>query len=143
MIYAEFAANKQRINQQSYFDTLNHLKVAIKNKCQGLFSRKPWLLHDNAQLHTATLVVGLLENFHWEVFGHSPHSPDLAPSDYHLFPRLKKELGGKRFATHSELVSEVNHMLQNLGTQFYHEGIEKLVARMNECLDCDGNYIEK
>jgi len=33
-------------------------------------------------------------DFWWEQFDHPPYSPDLAPSDYHLFPRLKKELGG-------------------------------------------------
>ncbi len=143
LIYAEFATDKPRINQHSYFDTSNHLKVAIKNKGRDLLSRKPWLLHNNARSHTAALVVSLLENFHRKVFGHSPYSPDLAPSNYHLFPRPKKELRGKRFAMREELIAEVNRILQNLGAQFYCEGIEKLVARMNKCLDRDGNYIEK
>jgi hypothetical protein len=31
----------------------------------------------------------LLEHFNWELFDHSPYSPDLAPSDYHLFTYLK------------------------------------------------------
>ncbi len=143
LIYAEFATDKQRINQHSYFDTLNHLKVGIKNKRRGLLSRKPWLFHDNAQLHTAALVVGLLKNFPWEVFRHSPYSPDFAPSDYHLFPCLKKELGGKRFAMREELIAEVNRILQNLGAHFYREGIKNLVARMNKYHDRDGNYLEK
>ncbi len=124
LIYAEFATDKQKINQRSYFDSLNHLKVAIENKCRGLLSQKPWLLHDNARLHTAALVVGLLENFHWEVFGHSPYLPDLAPNDYHLFSHLKKEVGGKRFATCEELIAEVNRILQNLRVQFYCGGVE-------------------
>ena len=34
---------------------------------------------------------------------HPPHSPDLPPTDYHLFPNLKKHLCGLRFSTNDEL----------------------------------------
>ncbi|UYV82461.1 hypothetical protein LAZ67_21002278 [Cordylochernes scorpioides] len=30
-----------------------------------------------------------MENFKWEIFTHPPYSPELAPSDFHLFPALK------------------------------------------------------
>jgi transposase len=43
------------------------------------------LLHDNACQHTAACTQALLEHFNWELFDHPPYSPDLAPSDYHLF----------------------------------------------------------
>jgi hypothetical protein len=32
----------------------------------------------------------LLQEFSWEVFNHPPYSPDLAPSDFHIFLHLKK-----------------------------------------------------
>lgn len=32
----------------------------------------------------------------FELVGHPPHSPDLAPSDYRLFPKLKEYLRGKK-----------------------------------------------
>jgi hypothetical protein len=31
----------------------------------------------------------------FQCLDHPPYSPDLAPSDYHLFPGLKKQLKGK------------------------------------------------
>lgn len=34
----------------------------------------------------------------WGVIGHPPYSPDVAPSDFHMFPSLKKHLGGMKFA---------------------------------------------
>jgi hypothetical protein len=34
----------------------------------------------------------------FKILDHPPYSPDLAPSDFYLFPKLKKELRGKRFA---------------------------------------------
>ena len=41
--------------------------------------------HDNAQLHVAKKVKNLLKEYKWEVLTHSSYTPDLAPSDYHLF----------------------------------------------------------
>jgi transposase len=55
------------------------------------------LLHDNARPHTAAHTRALLGHFDWELFDHPPYSPDLAPSDYHLFTYLKKWLGSQRF----------------------------------------------
>lgn len=39
----------------------------------------------------------------WERLGHSPNSPNLAPSDSHLFSDLKKALNGRRFGSISEV----------------------------------------
>jgi hypothetical protein len=38
-----------------------------------------------------------LQEFGWEVFEHPAYSQDLAPSYFHLFPKLKEFLGGRRF----------------------------------------------
>ncbi|GFW93005.1 histone-lysine N-methyltransferase SETMAR [Trichonephila clavipes] len=48
--------------------------------------------HDNARPHTANRTTALVERFGWEMVSHPPYSPDLAPSDFHLFPELKKTL---------------------------------------------------
>ncbi|GBM09283.1 hypothetical protein AVEN_129823-1, partial [Araneus ventricosus] len=65
------------------------------------------LLHDNARPHTAAATQELLDQFGWEIFGHPPYSPDLAPSDFHLFLKLKEFLGGKRFGSDEELENAV------------------------------------
>jgi transposase len=59
-----------------------------KKNCVGPFITKGvkcWLLRDKARPHTAACTRALLEHFNWELFDHPPYSPDLAPSDYHLF----------------------------------------------------------
>jgi len=43
--------------------------------------RKVILLHDNARPHVKETLLEL----EWEVFPHSVYSPDIAPSNYHLF----------------------------------------------------------
>lgn len=55
-------------------------------------------------------------NFKWEIFNHSPYSPDLTPSAYYLFLQLKKSLGsedGGRGLTNSN------------GHAFVHRGYKK------------------
>ncbi len=65
-----------------------------KNCCQKVI-----LIYDSACPHTVQSIQTLLKDFHWEQFKQSPYSLDLMPSDYHLFPQLKKELDGQCFQT--------------------------------------------
>jgi transposase len=50
------------------------------------------LLHDNARPQTARATIDALEMLKIEVLSHPPYSPDLAPSDFHFFPHLKRDL---------------------------------------------------
>jgi len=58
-----------------------------------------------------------------------PYSPDLAPSEHHLFLHLKKFLGGKRFDDANDLKDAVQKWLTLQAAAFYEEGIQKLVPR--------------
>ncbi|UYV69359.1 hypothetical protein LAZ67_6003315 [Cordylochernes scorpioides] len=73
----------------------------------------------------------LLENFKWEIFTHTPYSPDLAPSDFDLFPALKLHLGGKHFANDGEVQAEANHWLRKRDTAWNNSGIKKLLQRFS------------
>uniref|UniRef100_A0A1Y1L879 Mos1 transposase HTH domain-containing protein n=1 Tax=Photinus pyralis TaxID=7054 RepID=A0A1Y1L879_PHOPY len=74
---------------------------------------------------------------------HPPYSPDLAPSDFHLFPKLKQALGGTRFRTGEELQDMVRTWLDEQAADLYEEGIIKLVPRYEKCLNRLGDYVEK
>jgi hypothetical protein len=67
-------------------------------------------------LITANRARELLRRYDWEVLDHPPYSPDLAPSDFHLFGPMKKHLGGRRFATDGEVQQAVMSWLQALDT---------------------------
>jgi hypothetical protein len=66
------------------------------------------ILHDNAHPHTATATQDLIATFVWEQFDYSPDSPDLAPSDFHVFMHLKTFLGGRPFHNNGEVKEAVN-----------------------------------
>jgi histone-lysine N-methyltransferase SETMAR len=87
------------ISAAAYCETLKKLRWAIHNKRRGMVTRRVCLLQDNARLHIARATHELLQSFKWEVLPHPRHSPDLAPSDYHLFSKLKESLAGKTFQT--------------------------------------------
>jgi len=72
-----------------------------------------------------------------------PYSPDLAPSDYHLFLHLKEFLGGKRFDDDDDLKDALRKRLTWQAVAFYGEGTQKLVPHYNKCLNNGGEYVEK
>ena len=101
------------------------------------------LLHDNARPHSAAQTQELITSFKWEQMDHSPYSPDLAPSDYHLFLHLKKFLGGKRFDDDGDLKDAVQECLTSQATAFYEEGIQERVPLYDKCLNINGDCVEK
>jgi histone-lysine N-methyltransferase SETMAR len=85
----------------------------------------------------------MLQEFGLEVFEHPAYSPDLAPSDFHLFPKLKEFLGGRRFKGDEEVNDAVKEWLNGLAAEVYEEGIQKLVTHYDKCLKVGGDYSEK
>ena len=86
VLLVDFMPRNTSINADAYCATLRRLRKAIQNRCRGKLSRGIVLIHDNARPHTARLTQNLLrDEFHWDTFDHPPYSPDLAPSDFHLF----------------------------------------------------------
>jgi transposase len=81
--------------------------------------------------------------FNWEIFGHPSYSPDLAPSDYHLFSKMKVWLATQHFHYNEELLDGVRNGLHNLAAPFFDEALHKLVSRYDKCLHVDGNCVEK
>jgi hypothetical protein len=88
------------------------------------------LLHNNACPHTATHTQSLLEHFIWELFDHRSYSPDLAPSDYHLFTYLKNWLGSQYFNNTEELLEGVTTWLHSQAADFFDTGKQKLISHM-------------
>jgi transposase len=70
------------------------------------------LFHDNARPHTAAHTVATLRALKFEVLKHPPYSPDLAPSDFHLFGHLKEHMLGQNFADDNEVMEAVQSWLK-------------------------------
>jgi histone-lysine N-methyltransferase SETMAR len=143
VLLVDYTPKGETINAAAYEQSLMRLKSAIRRKRPGLLRSGVLLLHDNARPHVANKIKGLLQGWRWEVIDHPPYSPDLAPSDFHLFGKLKKNLRGQRFETNDEAKAEVNRWLRAQSPEFYKSGIEALVPRLDKCLNNGGDYVEK
>jgi histone-lysine N-methyltransferase SETMAR len=97
------------------------------------------LLHDNARPHAAARTQAMLQEFGWEV----SERPDLAPSDFHLFPKLKEFLGSRCFKSDEEVKDAIKEWLNGLAAEVYDKGIVKLLSRLDKSLNLYGYYIEK
>lgn len=142
ILLIDFLPRGQTINAHVYCETIKKLRRAIQNKRRGLLSKGVVFFHDNARPHTANVTKELLQEFDWDVFDHPPYSPDLAPSDFHLFLHLKSFLGGRHFNDDDELKEHVTTWLKTQAATFYEEGIQKLVPRYDKCLQNFGSYVE-
>jgi histone-lysine N-methyltransferase SETMAR len=71
-----------------------------------------------------------------------PYSPDLAPSDSHVFLLLKKFLGGWRYVEDDDVKEAVHTRFSSQAASFYDAGIQNLVPRYDKCLNNGGNYVE-
>ena len=144
VLLVEFLPQGTAINSAVYCETLKKLKCAIQNKRHGILSATILLLHDNARPHSAAQTQDLITSFRWEQMDHPPYSPDLVPSDFHLFVHLKKYLGGKQFDDDDDdLKDAVQKLLTLQAAEFCEEGIQKLVPHYDKCLYNGGEYVEK
>lgn len=102
IIHYELLEQNQTVNAELYVQQMHRLNNAIQQKRPD--RRNHVLLqHDNARLHIAYMTKEAVQMLGWEVLPHPPYSPDLAPSDFHLFRSLSNALCGVSFNNDVEL----------------------------------------
>ena len=119
------------------------LKPAIQSKHRELLLKRVVLLHSNARPHTAAHTAETLWKLKFEVMAHPPYSPDLTPSDYHLFGPVKEALKSRWFTLDQEVKEAVHSWLAAQPKTFSLEGIRKLVQRWTKCIEKQGDYFQK
>jgi len=56
------------------------------------------ILQNNTHNHTSSQALASIQNSGFKLIQHPPYFPDLAPSDYYLFPKLKESIKGCKVA---------------------------------------------
>ena len=98
-------------------------------------------MQDNAPAHRTLATQKKLAYLGFQCFDHPTFSPDLAPSVYHLFPGLKKQLKGSHFSSDAWVIAAAETWLDNL-LIFFWSGLQKLEQRANKCIELRGEYVE-
>ena len=124
LLVLDFMPRGSPINADRYCSTLSLPRAAIRKKRRRILDvDNVIILHDNARPHVANKNVNKLRKFHWEFLEHPPYSPDLAPSDFHLFSPLKKFLAGQRFTCDDKVKAAVRQWFCSHTADFYCSGM--------------------
>jgi len=115
IVYKEFVPSGQIVNAAFYIEVLKHRRENVRRKRPDQWRNNTWLLHHEiAPAHAALLIRRFLTDNNMPVVPHPPHLPDLAPSDFFLFPKPKMKLKGRRFQTLEEIQAELQAVLNTL-----------------------------
>jgi len=107
VVHYEFLAPGQTVNKEYYLNVVQRLRETIRKKRPELWADNSWFLHhDNAPSHTALILRDHFVKNSTRIVPQPPYSPDLAPCDFWLFPKLKRPLRGHRFDTIEEIKTE-------------------------------------
>jgi histone-lysine N-methyltransferase SETMAR len=71
-----------------------------------------------------------------------PHSPDLSPCDFFLFPQLKNHLKGHHFGTLDNIQKSVTDELKGIPAEAFQHCYEQWKQRHCRCVAAQGNYFE-
>ena len=143
IVFIDYLQKGKTINGEYYAKLLRELRQAIKSKRPGKLTKGVLLHQDNAPAHKSLVAMSAVHDYGFELIDHPSYSPDLAPSDYFLFPNLKKHLAGKRYESDDDVISAVEDFFEGQEENFYATGIRALQHRWKKCVDRRGNYVEK
>ena len=122
-----------------YAQLIRKLREVIKEKRRGKLRQGVVFHQDNAPAHTSTVATAAIRECCFE----PPYSPDLAPSDFHMFQNLKDSLRGHKFDSDENVFYAINDWCQQLDKSFFLDGVKSLEHRWEKYVELQGDYVEK
>ena len=145
VIMLDFLPKRSTITGVYYANLLDQLRTAIREKRRGKLSKGVLLQQDNARVHTCKVAMDAVERngYVFYIIPHPAYSPYLAPSDFFIFPNLKKDIRGLHFRSDEEVVTTVEEWVNVKDPDFFSSGLMALEHRWSKCITQECNYIEK
>ena len=92
--------------------------------------RRGVLFHrDNAPVHKSVVAMASIHECGFELVQHPPYSPDLAPSDFHMFQNMERHLAEIHYNTNNDVISVFDDFLDLQDKNFYEYVIKALEQR--------------
>ena len=139
------AYGTQTINSTRYIANLRQMRKMLRRKRPALAQADEDFLyhHDNAPAHTSQATVAYLNANNYRMVAHPPYSPDLAPADFFLFPKMKKYLAGVRHENLAQIKASVQKFYASLTPEDWRNCFDQWVRRLEKCVALEGDYVEK
>ncbi|KAG5347613.1 MOS1T transposase, partial [Acromyrmex charruanus] len=123
-------------------DEVKKIESPLEKLLHETGRREIFLHHDNAPAHTSLLVREFLAKNNTLMMPQPPYSPDLAPCDFFLFPKLKRPMKGRRYATIEEIKTASKEELNKITKNDFLKCFEDWKKRWDKCIISDGDYFE-
>lgn len=143
VVHHEYVPERQTVNKEYYVTVLRRLRERVRRVRPELWADNSWILHDdNAPSHRATIVNAFKAKHSINTIDQAPYSPDLAPCDFFLFPKLKLPLRGTRFDSIPTIKQNATRELNATPTNAYKKCFEDWKKRWHMCIASEGAYFE-
>jgi histone-lysine N-methyltransferase SETMAR len=143
ILFVDYLEQGKTITGEYYSNLLTRVDEKIREERPGL-QKKGIIFHqDNAPAHKSVFAMGKLRGMQYELLEHPSYSPDLAPSDFYVFPKLKLFLAGQHFSSNQEAIAAVERYFVDLTKNHYRDGTMALEHRWNKCISLKRDYVEK
>ena len=119
VLFTEYLPRGATTNDPGYASIIERLCSVIVEKGRGKVSHGVLLLHDNAPIHKCNIVQATIRQVDFIELNHPVYSPDIAPSDFHLFSNLNKFVRLKNFSSDDEVVTTIEDYLTDLNSEFF------------------------
>ena len=107
---------------------LVQLKDILKEKRGGKVTKVVLFLHENAPAQRAHATQKKMAYLGFQCLDNPPYTPDLVPSDYHLFSGLKNPVKGPHFSSDAEVFAAAETWLDGEISDFFFDLFAKVRA---------------
>ena len=129
VIILDFLPKRSTIAGVYYANLLDQLRTAILGKRRGKLSKGVLLQQDNVRVQTCKVAMDAVERNGYELIPHPDYSTDLAPSDFFLFPKLRKGIRGCHFRSDEEVLTAVEGWVSGKIPDSFSSGLMALEHR--------------
>jgi len=118
VVHHEYVPRGQTVNKEFHKTVQQRLRNALRRHHPEKWRSSNRILHHgNAPAHRAVATNEFLAKH--DLSSLPPHSPDLAPCDFFLFPQLKKTMKGRRFDYVEEIEANATRQLRAITKSDY------------------------
>ncbi len=119
------------------------LRICFQKKRPELWSENLFVLqHDNVPSHQADSTQKFLEKNNMWLMPHSPYSPDLAPCDFFIFPKLKLALMGQHLGDLERIKLKTAAYLWSIPKSEFKRCYNDWLLCLRKCIAILGEYFE-
>lgn len=144
IVHFELLESGKTVNAELYSMQLERVLEALRSRYPSLVNRKRVILQqDNAKPHTSKVTLQKIEELQFDLLPHPAYSPDLAPSDYHLFRSMAHFLRGKFFASVDDVENACREFFASKDSAWYARGINQLAELWQKTINHNGLYFKE